>query len=137
MATSGEAFVGRWKIVKWNPPPHQSHQSQELPDWLVQEGTDLHIREKEGHYEVQWKDRNRGDCTIVPPLRFLDGQLVGGDSHVRITNDPSFRPPVTPEVAFEADTDLQKLIVSLVGRIGDGDPGTFTAEGPPRPEPEG
>lgn len=132
MATSGKEFVGRWRIVEWTPLP-----DQDLQQWLVKKDTHLSIREKNGQFEVRWQDHNRGDCTIVPSLRFLNGELVGEDSRLQIANNPSFRPRVRPGVAFEADTARPTLIVSLARGIITGNPGTFIAEGPPSGDPEG
>jgi hypothetical protein len=137
MASSGQAFKGRWKILEWHPDEKLG-----LPEWLVKtekDGgrADMYIGEDENGYTVQWTDKKGGTCTLSHSLTFLDGELVGGDSRVQVTNDPSFDSTVVPKIVHLPDTNPPRLRVSLVGEIIEGEPGTFIAQGPPRPDEEG
>jgi hypothetical protein len=137
MASSGQAFKGRWKILEW-----YADEKLGLPEWLVETekdsgSADLYIGEDENGYTVQWTDKKGGTCTLSHSLTFLNGELVGVDSRVLITNDTTFDSTVVPRVGHLTGTNPPRLRVSLVGEIIEGDPGTFIAQGPPRPEDEG
>jgi hypothetical protein len=127
MARSGNSFVGKWKILEWYPD------GSGFPDWLVRKGADLHITaDPKGTYILQWPDQQGGTCTIEPPLKYSNGQLTGSaDSYTKITNHSNIPLKKGAMAAFGTDTKHQRLIVSLVGGIVDGDPGTFTAEARP------